>query len=291
MKLGKLKFSTKQRASFFFVSLRLKNNIILYIKFFFLEKETTYSSLFKSIGCFSKFRGDVHTKDYRTVKPSRDGTCSTCRKEGHTLHSVRSSWRRAYVYISSLKQTYKKSGKIAPHVEGAMYVTESQKQSTRLKKVVDYNKSMNQHHRHHESGGERGGGGGGGGTHIAATVKNTVRRLLRRTKSHRDPPSTNQASTMTAVVANGHVVVPPPPTRIPTATRNEDVCLRRPRYSRRPQVRKRERSLLNKNPSCKLPVRYRNNRDESRHFGRDFIIVFTKISIYLYEYNLGSPIA
>lgn len=79
--------------------------------------------------------------------------------------------------------------------------------STRVKKVVDYNKTMNQqhHHRHHE-GGER--GGGGGGTHIAATVKNTVRRLLRRTKSHRDTPSTN-ASTMTATVANGHPIVPP----------------------------------------------------------------------------------
>ncbi|KAL6266822.1 hypothetical protein P5V15_003651 [Pogonomyrmex californicus] len=79
--------------------------------------------------------------------------------------------------------------------------------STRVKKVVDYNKTMNQHHhhRHHEGGGER---GGGGGTHIAATVKNTVRRLLRRTKSHRDTPSTN-ASTMTPVVANGHPIVPP----------------------------------------------------------------------------------
>ncbi|XP_071582733.1 serine/threonine-protein kinase MARK2 isoform X10 [Temnothorax nylanderi] len=85
--------------------------------------------------------------------------------------------------------------------------------STRVKKVVDYNKTMNQHHhhRHHEGGGGGGGGGGGergGGTHIAATVKNTVRRLLRRTKSHRDTPSTN-ASTMTPTVANGHPIVPP----------------------------------------------------------------------------------
>lgn len=90
--------------------------------------------------------------------------------------------------------------------------------STRVKKVVDYNKTMNQHHhhRHHESGG--GGERGGGGTHIAATVKNTVRRLLRRTKSHRDTPSTN-ASTMTSAVTNGHPIVPPS-TRI---SRNYDV--------------------------------------------------------------------
>ncbi|XP_029156413.1 transcription factor MYB120-like [Nylanderia fulva] len=134
-----------------------------------------------------------------------------------------------------------------------MYVTESgghkvapAPASTRLKKVVDYNKSMNhhyhhqqqQHHHHHQHRHE--GGDRGGGTHIAATVKNTVRRLLRRTKSHRDTPSTN-ASTMTAVVANGHVAAPPP-TRIPTA-RNDtsnapppmsDVYCRR--YSR-PRVR------------------------------------------------------
>ncbi|KYQ55233.1 hypothetical protein ALC60_05858 [Trachymyrmex zeteki] len=110
--------------------------------------------------------------------------------------------------------------------------------STRVKKVVDYNKTMNQHHhhRHHESG-ER----GGGGTHIAATVKNTVRRLLRRTKSHRDTPSTN-ASTMTSAVTNGHPIVPPS-TRI---SRNYDVpppSTNFKRYSRarvRLQVRKQD---------------------------------------------------
>jgi len=111
----------------------------------------------------------------------------------------------------------KKSGRIAPHVD-TMYVMETGGHkvapvptSTRVKKVVDYNKTMNQHHhhRHHEGGGGGGGGGErGGGTHIAATVKNTVRRLLRRTKSHRDAPSTN-ASTMTSAVANGHPIVPP----------------------------------------------------------------------------------
>ncbi|RLU19253.1 hypothetical protein DMN91_007810 [Ooceraea biroi] len=99
--------------------------------------------------------------------------------------------------------------------------------STRLKKVVDYNKSMSHHHHqhhqhhhhHHES--ERG-GGGGGGTHIAATVKNTVRRLLRRTKSHRDAPSTN-ASTMTSTVANGgHAVVMPARARHDVTTRNDN---------------------------------------------------------------------
>ncbi|KMR05132.1 map microtubule affinity-regulating kinase 3 isoform x12 [Lasius niger] len=152
-----------------------------------------------------------------------------------------------------------------------MYVTETgghkvapAPASTRLKKVVDYNKSMNHqhyhqqqqqhhHHHHHQHRHEGGGDRGGGGTHIAATVKNTVRRLLRRTKSHRDTPSTN-ASTMTAVVANGHVAVPSP-TRIPTS--RNDTCnapppssdIYRRRYSRaraRPQVSEKanERSLL-----------------------------------------------
>jgi len=125
--------------------------------------------------------------------------------------------------------------------------------STRVKKVVDYNKTMNQHHhhhRHHEGGGGGGGErGGGGGTHIAATVKNTVRRLLRRTKSHRDTPSTN-ASTMTSAVANGHPIVPPS-TRM---SRNEYNVPPRSseayfkRYSRarvRLQVRKREITIEN----------------------------------------------
>lgn len=118
--------------------------------------------------------------------------------------------------------------------------------STRVKKVVDYNKPMNQHHhhhRHHESGGER------GGTHIATTVKNTVRRLLRRTKSHRDTPSMN-ASTMTAVVGNGHYAAPPS-ARITTRNDNynappppvSDVHFRRSRARMRIQVRENERSL------------------------------------------------
>ncbi|KAH0947548.1 hypothetical protein HN011_010369 [Eciton burchellii] len=112
--------------------------------------------------------------------------------------------------------------------------------STRLKKVVDHNKSMSQHrhphqhhqqqqqqqqqhhhqhHRHPHHEGER-----GGGTHIAATVKNTVRRLLRRTKSHRDAPSAN-ASTMTSAVANGgHVVLPMPARPRHDVTTRNDGC-------------------------------------------------------------------
>lgn len=174
--------------------------------------------------------------------------------------------RSVFRSLSSSKRPYgKKSSRIAPHVD-AMYVTETgghkvapAPASTRLKKMVDYNKSINyqqqhhqqqqqQHHHHHHHRHE-GGGDRGGGTHIAATVKNTMRRLLRRTKSHRDAPST-----MTAVVANGHAVVPPP-TRIPTS--RNDTCNAPPpssdvyfrRYSRpraRPQVRKNgnERSLF-----------------------------------------------
>ncbi|KYM95978.1 hypothetical protein ALC62_13426 [Cyphomyrmex costatus] len=132
------------------------------------------------------------------------------------MNCIGDRWKSIFVVSG------KKSSRIAPHVD-TMYVMETGGHkvapvptSTRVKKVVDYNKTMNQHHRHHESGG--GGERGGGGTHIAATVKNTVRRLLRRTKSHRDTPSAN-ASTMTPAVANGHPIVPPS-TRI---SRNYDV--------------------------------------------------------------------
>lgn len=148
----------------------------------------------------------------------------------------------------------KKSGRIAPHVD-TMYVMETGGHkvapvptSTRVKKVVDYNKTMSQHH-HHEVGGER----GGGGTHIAATVKNTVRRLLRRTKSHRDAPSTN-VSTTTPAVANGHPIVPPS-VRI---SRNDYDVVHPPsshanfkRYSRarvRLQVREQEITIENYRP-------------------------------------------
>jgi len=164
-------------------------------------------------------------------------------------------------------------------VDDAMYVMEAgghkvapAPTSTRLKKVVDHNKSMSQHnrqqqhphqqhqqqqqhhqqhqhhqHRHHHEG-ER-----GGGTHIAATVKNTVRRLLRRTKSHRDAPSAN-VSTMTSTVANGgHAVLPMPARPRHDVTTRNDGCTAAPppsdvpfagRYSRarvRLQVRERSR--------------------------------------------------
>ncbi|KYN08926.1 hypothetical protein ALC57_18892 [Trachymyrmex cornetzi] len=157
---------------------------------------------------------------YRTVKPIRSRAFHFA-TEGNALWSIRDRWKSGF----RRQRPYgKKSSRIAPHVD-TMYVMETGGHkvapvptSTRVKKVVDYNKTMNQHHhhRHHESGG--GGERGGGGTHIAATVKNTVRRLLRRTKSHRDTPSTN-ASTMTSAVTNGHPIVPPS-TRI---SRNYDV--------------------------------------------------------------------
>ena len=171
---------------------------------------------------------------------------SISRQKG-TLWSIRDRWKNDFRHQ---RPNGKKSSRIAPHVD-TMYVMETGGHkvapvptSTRVKKVVDYNKTMNQqhhhhHHRHHESGG--GGERGGGGTHIAATVKNTVRRLLRRTKSHRDTPSTN-ASTMTSAVTNGHPIVPPS-TRI---SRNYDVpppSTNFKRYSRarvRLQVRKQD---------------------------------------------------
>ncbi|KYM88435.1 hypothetical protein ALC53_02918 [Atta colombica] len=115
--------------------------------------------------------------------------------------------------------------------------------STRVKKVIDYNKTMNQHHHHHHHRHHESGGGerGGGGTHIAATVKNTVRRLLRRTKSHRDTPSTN-ASTMTSAVINGHPIVPPS-TRI---SRNYDVPPPSTNFKRYSRARVRlQRSTFN----------------------------------------------
>lgn len=132
-----------------------------------------------------------------------------------------------------------KIARIAPHVNAAMYVTDSEGHkvasapTARVKRMMDY-KSTNHHHHHHEAGerggeGGGGGGGGGGGTHIAATVKNTVRRLLRRTKSHRDTPSTNSstnASTMTAAV-NGYVA----PVCVPTARNKNCNDARRPQPS------------------------------------------------------------
>lgn len=173
---------------------------------------------------------------------SRRGNAPLLSREEYTTRKSQ-AWRWDHHFRrSAFGRTAKKSGRIAPHVDDTMYVMETGGHkvapvptSTRLKKVVDYNKSMShhQHHQHHHQQqhhhqhhhhqeGERG-GGGGGGTHIAATVKNTVRRLLRRTKSHRDAPSTN-ASTMTSNVANGgHAVVAlPPRARHDVATRNDN---------------------------------------------------------------------